>query len=268
MEQFDGMLSFAWQGTKKNRYTKDRWSSDANCRRLKDSEASANALLTGNRQKDKTGKWKLIACDLDNRDNWEEVISTYKALELPSTFMDRTPSNGYHIFFWVLAGIPIQSINDDRHCKHFELKGDGSNITAPGSVFDDGATYEVINDVPIAHLLPAETYRLAPYKQTSYRIYNKDDFTPSQQEVETVAFQLDPKARRNPRGWAIHCPFHNDHRSSAILFDSGWLYCSGCGAKKLMVLKQSKDTQTGYAPTHYSANPVDNSSLIDMRKWF
>lgn len=160
MDELQDLLSFAWQGTKKNRYTLDKWSDDKNCRPLKSSKATANALLTGYRQLDKTGRWKLIAVDLDHKDNWDEVIATFKALELPQTLTVATPSGGYHLFYWVLKDIPVQNINDDRHCKNFELKGDNSNITAPGSVFKCGASYKIVRDIPIARLLSGEAYRL------------------------------------------------------------------------------------------------------------
>ena len=141
MDELSKLKSFNWRGSKKGRFTTDKWSDDKNCRKLKDSKTTANALLTGPRQLDRTKQFKLIAVDLDNKDNWAEVIDTYKALALPHTLTVRTPNNGYNIFFCVQKGIPAQNINDDRHCKNFELKGDNNNITAPGSVFDCGAEY-------------------------------------------------------------------------------------------------------------------------------
>lgn len=237
MDELEGLRSFAWQGTKKNRFTKDRWSDDSNCRPLGQSTRPANALLTGNRQLDHTGRWKLIAVDLDHKDNWDEVIATYKALDLPQSLTVQTPSGGYHIFFWILKDIPAQNINDDRHCKNFELKGDGSNITAPGSVFDDGAAYIVARDVPIARLLAGEAYRLCKHRQEWLPPRLPEDFMPERGDINAFAKHLDERARRNPRGWQVRCPFHEDHRSSAVLFYSGWLYCSGCGEKKQMVKK-------------------------------
>lgn len=238
MEELNNLLSFAWHGTKKNRFTKDRWSEDANCRPLESSKARANALLTGKRQLDKTGRWKLIAVDLDNKDNWEEVIDTYRALNLPQSLTVETPSGGYHIFFWVQKDIPAQNINDDRHCKNFELKGDMSNITAPGSVFDDGALYMVVRDVPIARLLPGEAYRLCKHRQEWRPPRMPEEFIPDRADVEQYAHHLDERARKNPRGWQVRCPVHEDSRSSAVLFHSGWLYCSGCGHKEQIVKKE------------------------------
>jgi bifunctional DNA primase/polymerase, N-terminal len=234
MNELQDLLSFAWQGTKKNRYTLDKWSDDKNCRPLKSSKATANALLTGYRQLDKTGRWKLIAVDLDHKDNWDEVITTFKALELPQTLTVATPSGGYHLFYWVLKDIPVQNINDDRHCKNFELKGDNSNITAPGSVFKCGASYKIVRDIPIARLLSGEAYRLCKYKKEWHPpVYT--DKTIDSNDVEAVARSYDPRARHNPRGWSIRCPFHEDNRASAIIFNSGWLYCSGCGKNEKVV---------------------------------
>ena len=238
MEELADLLSFAWRGTKKDRYTTDRWSDDANCRPLSTSAATANALLTGKRQLDPTGRWKLIAVDLDHKDNWEQVIEKYRSLELPPSLTVQTPSGGYHIFFWVQKDIPAQNINDDRHCKNFELKGDMSNITAPGSVFDDGAAYIVVRDVRIARLLAGEAYRLCKHKQEPRMPYVPEDFVPDRSEVENEAHRLDERARKNPRGWQIRCPYHEDSRSSAVLFHSGWLYCSGCGHKEQIVKKE------------------------------
>ena len=237
MDELQELLSFQWLGSKKNRYTSDKWSDSKNCRPLGESKATANALLTGNRQLDQTKRWKLIAVDLDNKSNWEQVIETYKALDLPQSLTVQTPSGGYHIFFWVQKDVPAQNINDDRHCKNFELKGDMSNITAPGSVFDDGAAYRIVRDVPIARLLADEAYRLCKHRQEPRMPYVPSDFIPSEGDVEAFAHHLDERARRNPRGWMVRCPFHEDHRSSAILFHSGWLYCSGCGKKERMVKK-------------------------------
>jgi len=240
MDELDGLKSFAWQGSKQNRFTKDKWSDDKNCRPLKNSKSAANALLTGRRQLDKTKRWKLIACDLDNKSNWDEVIETFKALELPQSLTVKTPKGGYHIFFWIQKDIPAQNINDDRHCKNFELKGDNNNITAPGSVFKCGATYEVVRDISIARLLAGEAYRLCEYKQEPRMPYLPSDFVPDERDVDSFAHHLDERARRNPRGWQIRCPFHEDRRSSAVLFYSGWLYCSGCGKKDLMIKKENK----------------------------
>nr|DAK30504.1 MAG TPA: Bifunctional DNA primase polymerase [Caudoviricetes sp.] len=241
MDELQDLLSFAWRGTKKGRYTRDRWSDDKNCRPLKSSRATANALLTGYRQLDKTGRWKLVAVDLDNKDNWGEVINTFKALELPQTLTVATPSGGYHLFYWVAKDVPAQNINDDRHCKHFELKGDGGNITAPGSVFDCGATYKVVRDMPIARLLANEAYRLCKFKQEWRPPREFDDFTPDRSSVEAAAHNYDERARRNPRGWQIRCPFHDDQNASAVIFNSGWLYCSGCGHTEKVV--KSDNTQ-------------------------
>lgn len=238
MDELKDLLSFDWMGSKKGRYTLDRWSDDKNCRKLKDSKATAQALLTGRRQLDPTGRYKLVAVDLDNKDNWDEVIETYQALALPQSLTVQTPSGGYHILFWVAKDIPAQNINDDRHCRNFELKGDASNITAPRSVFDCGAEYIVVRDVPIARLIAGQAYRLCKYKQVPQMPRLPDDFVPDQYDVETAAHQLDERARRNPRGWQVRCPVHQDKRSSAILFDSGWLHCSGCGVKKLIVKKE------------------------------
>lgn len=238
MDELNSLLSFAWQGTKKNRFTKDKWGDSSNCRPLGQSTRPANALLTGNRQLDATRRWKLIAVDLDHKDNWEEVIATYRALDLPQSLTVQTPSGGYHIFFWVLKDIPAQNINDDRHCRNFELKGDGSNITAPGSVFDDGSAYIVARDVPIARLLAGEAYRLCKHRQEWQPPRLPEDFIPERGDIDAFALHLDERARRNPRGWQVRCPFHEDQRSSAVLFFSGWLYCSGCGEKQQMVKKE------------------------------
>lgn len=239
MDELQDLLSFDWKGTKKNRWTKDKWSDSKNCRKLKDSKATAQALLTGKRQLDKTGRWKLVCVDLDRKTNWDEVVETYKKLDLPQSLTVRTPSGGYHIFFWVQKDVPVQNINDDRHCKHFELKGDGNNITAPGSVFDDGATYTVVRDVPITKLYPMEAQRLCKYRKEWHPPILPSDFIPDKADVESYARHLDQRARRNPRGWQIHCPEHEDRQSSAVLFDSGWLWCSGCGVKKQLVKKEN-----------------------------
>lgn len=238
MDELPDLLSFAWQGTKKNRYTTDKWGDDKNCRPLKDSKRPANALLTGYRQLDRTGKFKLIAVDLDNKDNWDEVIETYKALDLPQTLTVLTPNGGYHIFFWIIKSIPAQNINDARHCKHFELKGDNNNITAPGSVFDCGATYRVVRDYPIEVLMPLQAQMLCKLRQEPRMPYVAADFVPDRSVVENEAYRLDQRARKNPRGWAVRCPKHEDTRSSAVLFHNGWLWCSGCGAKELLVKKE------------------------------
>lgn len=231
------LKSFSWQGTKKGRWTSDRWSQDENTRKLKDSTTPANALLTGPRQLDPTKQFKLVAVDLDKKDNWKEVVETYKALELPESLTVKTPSGGYHILFWVPKGIPAQNINDDRHCKNFELKGDGNNITAPGSVFDCGATYKIVRDIPIAYLYPNEAYSLCKYKAAPKPIFERYG-EPDRYDVENHAKWLDRHARRNPRGWEIHCPKHEDKRRSAVLFNSGWIYCSGCGYKEMVVKKE------------------------------
>jgi len=64
------------------------------------------------------------------------------------------------------------------------------------------------------------------------------DFVPEAGDIDAMAHHLDERARKNPRGWQIRCPYHEDSRSSAILFHSGWLYCSGCGEKKQLVIKE------------------------------
>lgn len=238
MNELNDLLSFGWQGTKKNRYTTDKWSKDENCRPLQSSTFSANALLTGKRQLDKTGRWKLIAVDLDNKDNWDAVVETFKALDLPQSLTVQTPRGGYHIFFWVNKDIPVQNINDDRHVKNFELKGDMSNITAPGSRFECGAEYIVVRDMPIARLLAGEAYRLCKHKQEPRMPYVPEDFIPERADVEAYAHHLDERARKNPRGFQIRCPYHEDSRSSAILFYSGWLHCSGCGHNEQIIKKE------------------------------
>ncbi len=238
MNELDNLLSFAWQGTKKSRWTADKWSDDANCRPLKNSTRPANALLTGKRQLDPTGRWKLIAVDLDKKDNWDEVVEKYRDLELPPSLTVLTPSGGFHVFFWIQKDIPAQNINDDRHCKNFELKGDMSNITAPGSVFDDNLAYRVVRDVPIAKLLAGEAYRLCKHRQEWRPPRMPEDFIPDKADVDAYALHLDDRARRNPRGWQVRCPYHEDSRSSAVLFNSGWLYCSGCGHKEQLVKKE------------------------------
>lgn len=241
MEELNNLLSFAWHGTKKDRYTTDKWSDSANCRPLSSSKATANALLTGKRQLDPTGRWKLIAVDLDHKDNWDEVIEKFKSLNLPPSLTVKTPSGGYHVFFWVEKDIPVQNINDDRHCKNFELKGDMSNITAPGSVFQDGAAYIVVRDVGIARLLAGEAYRLCKHRQEWRPPRMPEEFIPDRADVEQYAYHLDERARKNPRGFQIRCPYHEDQRSSAVLFNSGWLWCSGCGHKEQLVKKDFKN---------------------------
>lgn len=240
MEELNNLKSFAWQGTKKGRFTKDKWSDVKNCRPLRDSESKANALLTGIKQLNKSKQYKLIAVDLDKKDNWDEVLKTFRELHLPESLTVQTPSGGFHIFFWIQKSIPAQSINDDRHCKNFELKGDKSNITAPGSVFECGAEYKVVRDIPIARLLPMQAYRLCISKQEWHPPRLPSDFIPEPGDIDSFAKHLDPQARRNPRGWQVRCPEHEDQRSSAVLFFSGWLYCSGCNAKIHMVKKEFK----------------------------
>lgn len=237
MEELKNLISFGWQGTKKDRYTTDKWSDVSNCRPLSFSKRPANALLTGKKQLDATKQWKLIAVDLDNKDNWNEVIATYKALNLPPSLTVATPSGGYHIFFWVNKSIPVQNINDDRHCKNFELKGDMGNITAPGSVFDDGSAYVVVRNVPITKLLAGEAYRLAKHRQEWHPPRLDSDFIPDEADVEAMAKHYDERARHTPRGWYFRCPFHEDHKSSAVLFNNGWFFCSGCGKKEQLVKK-------------------------------
>lgn len=241
MQELSNLLSFDWKGSKRNRFTNDRWSENKNCRPLKDSKATAQALLTGRRQPDKTGMWKLIAVDLDNKDNWNEVIKTFKSLELPQSLTVATPSGGYHVFFWVNKSMPVQTINDDRHCLNFELKGDNSNITAPQSVFDCGAEYKVVRDVPIARLLAGEAYRLCKHKQEPKIPYVAEDFIPNLNDVEQHAYHLDQRARKNPRGWQIRCPEHDDKSASAVLFHSGWIFCAGCGHKERLVKRKVSD---------------------------
>lgn len=238
MDELQNLKSFQWIGTKKNRWTSDKWSDDKNCRKLKDSKATANALLTGPRQLDHTKQFKLVAVDLDKKDNWQEVLDTYKALDLPQSLTVQTPSGGYHILFWVPKGIPAQNINDDRHCKHFELKGDNSNITAPRSVFECGAEYKVVRNLPLARLAPGQAYRLCKYKQEWRPPPLPEDFVPDTADIEACAIRLDERARRNPRGWQLRCPYHEDRQASAVLFNSGWLYCSACGEKKQLIRKE------------------------------
>lgn len=240
MDELKNLKSFAWHGTKKNRYTTDKWSEDKNCRPLGASKATANALLTGSRQLDPSKRWKLIAVDLDKKDNWDEVIETYRALDLPQTLTVQTPSGGYHIFFWVLKDIPVQSISDERHCRNFELKGDNNNITAPGSVFADGLAYQIVRDVPIRRLLAGEAYRLCKHVEAWRPPRLADDFMPDQADVEGLAKYYDQRARRTPRGWYFRCPFHEDRRSSAVLFNNGWFFCSGCGHKEQLVKKDTE----------------------------
>lgn len=238
MDELNSLLSFAWYGTKKGRWTNDKWGDVKNCRPLGESKAKANALLTGNKQLSPTGHFKLVAVDLDNKDNWEQVIETYKALNLPQSLTVATPSGGYHIFFWIPKVIPAQNINDDRHCKNFELKGDNSNITAPGSVFDDGLEYKVVRDMEIVRLTNVAAQKLCREKPQPIMPFVAEEFTPSRLEIADKARELDERARKNPRGYQIRCPFHEDTRSSAILFYSGWLHCSGCGHKEQMVKKE------------------------------
>lgn len=64
------------------------------------------------------------------------------------------------------------------------------------------------------------------------------DFVPDKADVEQYAYHLDERARKNPRGFQIRCPYHEDSRSSAVLFYSGWVYCSGCGHKEQIVKKE------------------------------
>lgn len=239
MDELNSLLSFAWQGSKKNRWTSDKWSDDKNCRPLETSRARANALLTGKRQLDPTGRWKLIAVDLDNKDNWNEVIDKFKSLDLPPSLTVQTPSGGYHIFYWIPKDVPAQNINDDRHCKNFELKGDMSNITAPGSVFDDGSLYLIVRDVPIVKLKNGQAYRLCKHRQERRPPRLPDDFKPDEMDIERVAKSYDERARHTPRGWYFRCPFHEDRKSSAVLFNTGWFFCSGCGKKELMVKKET-----------------------------
>ena len=238
MEELLNLKSYRWFGTKKERWTKDKWSDDKNCRPLKDSDKRANALLTGVRQLDASGHFKLIAVDLDKKDNWQEVIDTYKALNLPQTLTVLTPSGGYHIFFWILKGIPAQNINDDRHCKNFELKGDNNNITAPQSVFDCGSEYKVIRDLPITRLAPGQAYRLCKHKAVWQPPRMPSDFVPDLTDVEQHAFHLDQRARKNPRGYQVRCFVHEDKQASAVLFFSGWYFCSGCGHQEFLVKKE------------------------------
>lgn len=238
MDEIQSLLSFAWHGTKKGRWTNDKWGDVKNCRPLKDSTAKANALLTGRRQLSPSGHFKLIAVDLDHKDNWDEVLSTYKALELPQSLTVATPSGGYHIFFWIPKKIPAQTINDDRHCRNFELKGDMSNITAPGSVFDDGLEYRVVRDIPIAILKPVPAQRLCRFKQEAVMPIVPEEMMPERAAIQDEALRIDERARRNTRGYQLRCPYHEDSRSSAVLFYSGWLYCSGCGEKQLLVKKE------------------------------
>ena len=166
------------------------------------------------------------------------MIETYKVLNLPESLTVATPSGGYHIFFWIPKTIPAQNINDDRHCKNFELKGDNSNITAPGSVFDDGLEYKVVRDIPIARLLAVPAQRLCREKPEPRMPFVAEEFTPDRAEVQFKAQQLDERARKNTRGYQIRCPYHEDSRSSAVLFYSGWLYCSGCGHKEQVIKKE------------------------------
>ena len=236
MDQFQDLLSFSWQGTKKGRWTRDKWGDIKNCRPLKDSATTANALLTGKKQLDKTGEYKLVALDLDHKDNWKEVIYKLKSMKLPPTFAVKSPSGGVHLYYWVNKSLPAKTITDDTHCRNFEVKGDNSNITAPGSRFISGEEYRILKDRPIAKLSLEQGLRLFIHKPYSKPIApfweNKD---PDISEVERKAYELDPHAKKNPRGFALKCPFHQDRRASAVLFENGYFYCSGCGHEERLV---------------------------------
>lgn len=239
MDELNNLLSFDWQGSKRDRWTKDKWSDDKNCRKLKDSKTTAQALLTGWRQLDSTGQYKLVAVDLDRKENWDEVIDIYKSLNLPQSLTVATPSGGFHILFWIPKAIKAQNINDDRHCKHFELKGDNGNITAPQSVFECGSEYKVVRDVAIARLLPGEAQRLCKYKEWRPPKMSRD-FAPELADVEQYAFHLDERAKRNPRGYQVRCFVHEDNQASAVLFFSGWYYCSGCSHQEFLVKREKQ----------------------------
>lgn len=238
MEQFSNMLSFAWIGTKKGRFTRDKWGDAKNCRPLSTSSSKANAILTGHKQLDPTKQYKLVALDLDKKDNWQEVGDKWKQMGLPRTFTTRTPNGGLHMFYWVPKNAPAKTINDDTHCRNFEVKGDNSNITAPQSVFECGSEYEVVLDTNIAKLDIIQAFTLFKHKPkesvpTQYWM-NEVDLS----DVERKAYELDHQARKNPRGYTLKCPFHEDKRASAILFENGYFYCSGCGHEEFLVDKK------------------------------
>lgn len=237
MEQFQDLLSFSWHGTKKGRYTTDKWGDIKNCRKLKDTKTTANALLTGNHQLSEDGKLKLIAFDLDHKDNWEEVIDTFKALHLPQTFTVRSPSGGFHIYYWIPAGVRAKTITDDTHCRNLEVKGDNSNITAPQSRFSDGNEYSVVRDIKVATLDSTQAYRIFKYKQPKEAPRQFWQNSVDLSEVENKAYELDHQAKRRGDRFLLRCHVHNDNRASAVLFDNGYFYCSGCGHEEFIIKK-------------------------------
>ena len=84
------------------------------------------------------------------------------------------------------------------------------------------------------------TYRrYDPRKQEWRPPRMPSDFVPDASSVEQLAKQFDPRAKQTPRGWYFRCVKHEDRQASAVLFNSGWYFCSGCGYKELMVKKEN-----------------------------
>lgn len=75
-------------------------------------------------------------------DSWAyEIIEKYA---LPKTFMVRTGSGGFHLYYKYPPWITVK--NAVKEIPHLDIRGEGGVVVAPGSIHPNGRMYSILDD--------------------------------------------------------------------------------------------------------------------------
>jgi Bifunctional DNA primase/polymerase, N-terminal len=92
----------------------------------------------------------MCVIDLDPKhggpENWAALVQQRKMLgdDTPSTLQVRTPSGGFHLYFWLPPGVEVPN-SVHKLGKGIDVRGRNGYVVGPGSTID-GKTYEIVDD--------------------------------------------------------------------------------------------------------------------------
>lgn len=203
----------------------------------------------------------LLVIDVDT----DEAAKQYEAWQLPATrtVLSGRGEPGRHYYFRWPTGLKRVPNRLDG----VEVKGDGRQVVAAGSLHQSGRLYELLSDTEPAELPAAFVERLTASTAQRDRVQG-GEATPEAAELLDRWLQMFPEAEQQADGdWLMLCPHHGDHNPSLLVTakaDKLVLHCRshGCAAGDIAAAKGWTLSELWVRP---EAAPFDPSELTWRR---
>jgi phage/plasmid-associated DNA primase len=186
------------------------------------------------------GIHRLVIVDCDNKNVQEEIEKM-----LPPTFTVASGGKGLFHFYYYTTG--------EEECKSFKVldkdkktlmdfQANEKYVVTPNSMHENGNTWKVIKDIPIASIPYSTLSIIVKYFDQTNKITEKKKEPYKKKEDSTFTNELVDSCSLvdviNHFGFSLNehnkmiCPFHDDHNASfQVDEDEQTGYCYGCDSK-------------------------------------